>query len=133
MNLQTILDFLAQPGMRWVLSLIGAFLLKKNPTIVTKAIPLMLTVGNTLLLLVDALWGTQAPSAVTSGFAAVIFTPAIVSLPGVAGFILNPLVEAVVTTFLGTPVGAHSAVKNLWQWIRAGAMLVVPRGDPRGR
>ena len=131
MNLQAILDFLAQPGVRWALSIAGGYLMKKHPSFVTKAVPVLLMIGNVVVLLVDELFGTK-PAAVNAGFVAVLFTQAGL-LHGAAGVILNPITEAAMTVFLGSAVGTHSTIKNLFQWIKAGAGLLVAKGDPRGR
>jgi len=117
MNLQTILDFLAQPPVRWALALLGGWLMKKSPAFVTKAIPFAIFIGNFALSLMDALFGPQpAPVAPASFMLAS-------TADTVARLVLHPLTDALVNTLLA--VGTHSGGKNLWEWIRAGAGLIM--------
>jgi hypothetical protein len=132
--MDAVLTFLASPVVRYFGTLVVSFLMKRNPAIVTKAVP-MLAIGlNAAVIALNNLFGLKPAEA---GMLELGLTPAAalvgLSLTGWLGLLLfNPITEAVATVVGGSAVGTHSGLKNVLQWAQAGFGIFCKKDDSRG-
>lgn len=123
--MDAILTFLASPTVRYFGTILVSFLNKKNPSIVTKAVPMIAMLLNAALVGLNNAFGLEPAQA---GMVQAVVG---VSATGMLGLVLfNPITEAVVT--VASAVGTHSWLKNAFQWAQAGFGIFCKKGDTRG-
>lgn len=102
--MDAILTFLNDPAAKVILAWIGGVLMKRNPAIPNKVIPVVNTAVAILVAVLAGMFGVQPAHASALG-----------SLQAVAAWLTNPILYGLLTTLVAT--GAHSAVKNTGQLV----------------
>jgi hypothetical protein len=108
--MDAILSFLANPGTRYVLTMVVGFLMKRNEAFFNKAIPALTLAMNIFIALMAALFGVEPAHA---SFGSIV--------SGIGGSLIR---DAILPWLLAH--GTHTVVKNgVLEWKKGGWKITV--------
>jgi hypothetical protein len=109
--MEVVLGFLARPEIRYIMTMVGGFLMKSNPAFFNKAIPAATLGLNIVVVTLASLFGVEVAQASAGSFFAAAFPTLLdVLVPWVGGH------------------GTHNIVKNgVVEWKKAGFKFSVSR------
>lgn len=119
-TLTKALETINRPDVKFALSLVGGFLIKRMAVIESRAIPLVLQVVNLLVTFLAVAFGVTFQPGITHALGLDVGT--VVSAGIFSGLKLGPVLDALATVALAS--GTQSQLKNVLQWLQAGATLI---------